>query len=129
MAAEVRDVLPAVTVPVKAIVVNRSKQLEPSTWSAPLTALPAVLILPENVRGGFPGTVDEAVNCQLPNTVGVWPAVGAVGAAEAVLPGAGAGAPAHPQKRTVTARARMIANRALESPLSPEIVQKGRKVP
>jgi hypothetical protein len=125
MAAEVRDVLPAVAVPVKAIVVNRSKQLEPSTWSAPLTALPAVPILPENIRGGFPGTVDDAVNCQLPDTVGVWAAVGVVGVDDAIL--SGASAPAHPQKRIVTARARMISNRAMDSPLSPEIVQKVRQ--
>jgi hypothetical protein len=70
-------------------------------------------------------TVDDAVNCQLPNTVGVWAAVGAVGAAGAALPGAGAGAPAHPQKRTVIARARMISKRATESPLSPDVVQNG----
>ena len=62
MAAEVRDVLSAVTVPVKTKVVNWSKQLEPSTWSAPLTAAPARPILPEKVRGGFPGTVDDAVD-------------------------------------------------------------------
>jgi hypothetical protein len=67
-AVEVREVLSAVTVPVKAMVVNRLKQFEPSICSTPLTAESAWLMLPANLRGGFPGTVDAALNCQLPAT-------------------------------------------------------------
>jgi hypothetical protein len=55
------------------MVVNRSKQFEPSTWSALVTAVPVWPILPANVSGGFPGTLDAALNCQLPNVgVAVW---------------------------------------------------------
>ena len=68
--AEVRDVLFPVTVLVKLMVLDRSKQFEPSTWSALVTAAPVWPILPANVSGGFPGTVDAALNCQLPNVGG-----------------------------------------------------------
>src|SRR5271168_1785049 len=117
MAAEVRDVLSAVTVPVKLKVVNGSKQFEPSTWSAPLIVAPAWPILPANVRGAFPGAVDVAVNCQFPSAAGAW---GAVEGADAELPGARPGAPPQPQKRTATKSARMISKAVTEPPLSPD---------
>jgi hypothetical protein len=97
MGAEVRDVPSAVILPVRLIVVSRSKQFEPAAWSASLTAGPIRLILPENVSGALPGKVDAAVNCQLPIMVGVWGAE-----VRAELSGAGTVAPPDPQKRTVT---------------------------
>src|SRR6266851_4858436 len=123
MTAEVRVVLFPVTVVVKPMVVDRSKQSEPSTWNAPLTAAPAWPRLPANVMGGFPGTVDAAVNCQLPSRGGVW---GAEDACVEFL-GVGLGAPPHPQKRTATERARMISKRAMGFLLSLDIVKKCRQ--
>ncbi len=123
MTAEVRVVLFPAIVLVKPMVVDRSKQFEPSTWNAPLTAAPAWPRLPANVMGGFPGTVDAAVNCQLPSRGGVWGAED--GCAEFL--GVGLGAPPHPQKRTATERARMISKRAMGFLLSLDIVKKCRQ--
>src|ERR1700674_887391 len=70
---EVREMLPPVRVPVRPMVVMRSKQFEPSTCTAPLTELPDRLILPAIVRGGIPD-VDVVLNCQLPELL--WPCAG-----------------------------------------------------
>jgi len=118
-AVEVSEVLSFVVVPVKTRVVIGLKQIEPLTCSAPLTAEPVWLMLPAKVSGGFPVTVDTALNCQLPTTGVVGAGVAGVGAVvdvEGELVGAGAGAALHPKRRIVAERAAMVARCFMELP-------------
>ena len=84
------------------------KQFEPLTCIAAVIAEPAWLMPPAKVRGGFPETLDDALNCQLPATFGVGTVTGDDVTGEGGTIGAGCGAPPHPKRRTVAERVKSV---------------------
>src|SRR5882757_3886947 len=101
-----------VRAPVSATVVDRSKQFDPSTCTAPLTEPPDALMLPAIVRGSPPEALEIILNCQLPAIFG--PGVG-----EVIPPVPRVGrwypAPPHPQSRRSAASPKILARRFMES--------------